>query len=289
MTNKKQKKLVKKAQTAEITEHLIYSRLSRLTKNKHNREIMKKISQDELRHYRFWVDQTGREEKPSRFKIFLYILISRLLGFTFGLRLMERGEDIAQTQYQKLSQNIPEVKEIINEELEHEQKLLDLLDEERLQYVGSVVLGLNDALVELTGAISGFTLALQDTKLIAMVSLITGISASLSMAGSEYLSTKTEENETKHPVKASLYTGVAYAGATFVLVLPFFLLLNPFLSLVWALVHAVLIISGFTFYISVAKNYSFRKRFLEMLAISMGVAALSFLIGLVVRQVAGIE
>ncbi|HZX09850.1 MAG TPA: VIT1/CCC1 transporter family protein [Acidobacteriota bacterium] len=208
---------------------------------------------------------------------------------TIGLRLMERGEDIAQDQYKKLSQNIPEVKEIINEELEHEQKLLDLLDEERLQYVGSVVLGLNDALVELTGAISGFTLALQDTKLIAIVSLITGISASLSMAGSEYLSTKTEEDETKHPVKASLYTGVAYAGATFVLVLPFFVLANPFLSLIWALVHAVLIISGFTFYISVAKNYSFRKRFFEMLSISMGVAVLSFVIGLVIRQFAGID
>jgi len=288
MTNKEQKKLVKKAQTAEITEHIIYSRLARLTKDKHNREIMEQISQDELKHYRFWKEQTGREKKPSRFKIFLYILISRLLGITFGLRLMERGEDIAQDQYKKLSQNIPEVKEIINEEIGHEEKLLELLDEERLQYVGSVVLGLNDALVELTGAISGFTLALQDTQLIAIVSLITGISASLSMAGSEYLSTKTEEDDTKHPVKASLYTGAAYAGATFVLVLPFFLLPNPFWSLGWTLAHAVLIISGFTFYISVAKNYSFRKRFLEMLAISMGVAALSFVIGLAVRHVAGI-
>jgi len=289
MTNKEQKKLVKKAQTAEITEHIIYSRLARLAKNKHNRDIMEQISQDELKHYRFWVDQTGRELKPSRFKISLYVLTSRLLGLTFGLRLMERGEDMAQTQYQKLSQNIPGVREIINEELEHEQKLLDLLDEERLRYVGSMVLGLNDALVELTGAISGFTLALQDTKLIAIVSLITGISASLSMAGSEYLSTKAEEDETKHPVKASTYTGVAYAGATFVLVFPFFILPNPFLSLVWTLAHAVIIISGFTFYVSVAKNYSFRKRFSEMLAISMGVAALSFVIGLAVRQVAGIS
>jgi len=289
MTKKEQKRLIQKAQTAEITEHIIYSRLARLTKNKHNREIMEQISQDELEHYHFWVDQTGREVKPNRFKIFFYILIARFLGLTFGLRLMERGEDIAQSQYQNLSQDIPEVKKIINEEINHEEELLDLLNEERLQYVGSVVLGLNDALVELTGAISGFTLALQDTQLIAIVSLITGISASLSMAGSEYLSTKTEEDEAKQPLKASLYTGVAYAGATFVLVLPFFVLSNPFLSLGWAIAHAVLIISGFTFYISVAKNYSFRKRFSEMLAISMGVAALSFVIGLLVREISGIS
>jgi VIT1/CCC1 family predicted Fe2+/Mn2+ transporter len=289
MTNKEEKRLIHRAQTAEITEHIIYSRLARLTKNEHNREVMEQISQDEWKHYQFWVEQTGREVKPNGFKNFFYILISRLLGLTFGLRLMEKGEDIAQSQYQKLIRKNPKVKEIIKEESEHEEKLLDMLNEERLQYIGSVVLGLNDALVELTGAISGFTLALQNSKLIAIVSLITGISASLSMAGSEYLSTKTEEDETKHPLKASLYTGVAYAGATFILVLPFFVLSNPFWSLLWALLNAVLIISGFTFYISVAKNYSFRRRFLEMLAISMGVAALSFMIGLLVRQLAGID
>jgi VIT1/CCC1 family predicted Fe2+/Mn2+ transporter len=47
--------------------------------------------------------------------------------------------------------------------------------------------------VELTGALSGLTLAFRNTRLIAMAGLITGIAASLSMAGSEYLATKSEE------------------------------------------------------------------------------------------------
>ena len=57
-----------------------------------------------------------------------------------------------------------------------------------------MVLGLNDALVEFTGALAGYTFALQNTLLVAMTGLITGVAASLSMATSEYLSTKSEEN-----------------------------------------------------------------------------------------------
>ena len=73
---------------------------------------------------------------------------------------------------------------------------------EPYRYTGSIVLGLNDALVELTGALAGLTLALQDTKLIALTGSITGIAAALSMGASEYLSTKSEDVD-RSPVKAS--------------------------------------------------------------------------------------
>src|SRR5574341_282925 len=106
----------------------------------------------------------------------------------------------------------------MREEDMHEQKLLAMLDEEHLHYVGSVVLGLNDALVELTGALAGLTLALQNTELIALTGLITGIAASLSMAASEYLSTRSEETE-KHPFRAAVYTGIAYIITVTLLIL----------------------------------------------------------------------
>ena len=103
---------------------------------------------------------------------------------------MERGEEKAQTTYGKISEFVPSAKEIVEDEDKHELELINMLDEERLRYVGSIVLGLNDALVELTGALAGLTFALQNTRLTAMAGLITGVAASLSMATSEYLSTK---------------------------------------------------------------------------------------------------
>lgn len=83
--------------------------------------------------------------------------------------------------------------EIQEDELKHEQKLLGMLDETVLRYLGSIVLGLNDALVELTGVLAGLTFGFQDSKMVAFSGLITGIAAAMSMAGSEYLSTVTEK------------------------------------------------------------------------------------------------
>ncbi len=124
---------------------------------------------------------------------------------------------------------IPAAKQVMDDEDAHEQQILALLDEEHLRYTGSMVLGLNDALVELTGALAGFTLALQDTRLIALTGSITGIAAALSMAASEYLSTKAE-GMGKDPLKAALYTGIAYILTVLLLIAPYLLFANYYLA-----------------------------------------------------------
>jgi VIT1/CCC1 family predicted Fe2+/Mn2+ transporter len=183
---------------------------------------------------------------------------------------------------------IPYAQQIKNEEEEHEHKLLDLLQEERLRYASSVVLGLNDALVELTGALAGLTFALQDTALMALAGLVTGISASLSMAASEYLSSREEAEEGKSAAKSSFYTGTAYIITVLLLVLPYLLMENVYSALAVMLAIALVIIFVFNYYISVAKDLNFRRRFGEMALLSMGVALLSFGIGWLLRQFIGI-
>ena len=159
-------------QRNEITEHHIYKRLAGIIKSSENRRILAKIADDELRHYHAWKTHTQQEVEPNRFQVWKYCWISRVFGFTFGIKLMERGEEGAQENYAELQETIPEAEAIARDENEHEEALLALLDEERLRYVGSIVLGLNDALVELTGALAGFTLALRDCRLIAMTGLL---------------------------------------------------------------------------------------------------------------------
>jgi VIT1/CCC1 family predicted Fe2+/Mn2+ transporter len=163
-----------------------------------------------------------------------------------------------------------------------------MIDEEKLRYVGSIVLGLNDALVEFTGALAGFTFALQSSRLVAVTGMIMGFAASLSMAASEYLSTKSESGG-KNPVKASVYTGSIYMLTVFLLVLPYLLFSNVYVSLAVTLLNAIIIIFMFTFYISVAKDLSFKNRFLEMASISLGVSALTFAIGYVMKTVFGVQ
>ncbi len=275
-------------QQTEITEHHIYKRLAKKINSPENAKIMEKIADDELRHYNSWKKYTNQDVEPRWFYVWFYYLISVIFGFTFGIKLMERGEESAQENYASISSAIPEATKFQHEEDVHEEQLIAMLDEERLRYAGSIVLGLNDALVELTGALAGLTLALQDVKLIALSGLITGIAASMSMAASEYLSTRSEDTS-KHPVRAAIYTGIAYIITVALLVLPYLLFENYILDLAITLTVAVLIIAVFNYYISVAKGESFRARFTEMAGLSLGVALFSFVIGYFIRQWLGIE
>jgi VIT1/CCC1 family predicted Fe2+/Mn2+ transporter len=276
-----------KAQRNEITEHFIYAKLAKSVKNRHNSEILRRISDDELDHYNFWKKYTGREVEPSRWNMWKYYVISRLFGLTFGVKLMENGEKKAQVNYDEISKTLPEARKLEKDEEEHENKLIGMINEEMLKYVGSIVLGLNDALVELTGALAGFTLALQNTTLVAITGMITGIAASLSMGASEYLSSKSEGGE-KDPLKSAVYTGIAYIFTVIFLIAPFLLVPQIYLALGVTLLNAVIVIFVFTFYISVAKDLDFKRRFAEMVAISLGVAALTYMIGFVINMYWGI-
>ena len=276
------------AQRNEITEHLIYSKLAASAKNSSIRDILNRISEDELRHYGVWREHTGVEVKPDMMKVQWYVIVARIFGVTFGVKLMEKGESGAQVSYGRLSGTIPEAEVIGEDEERHERELIGMIDEERLRYVSSIVLGLNDALVEFTGALAGFAFALQNSRLVAVTGLIMGFAATLSMAASEYLSTKSEGGG-KNPLKASAYTGVVYMLTVMILVLPFLLIANVYASLGLTLLSAVLVIAVFTYYVSVAKDQSFKHKFFEMTAISLGVAALTFTLGYVVKATLGIS
>ncbi|MFW6125982.1 MAG: VIT1/CCC1 transporter family protein [Chloroflexota bacterium] len=276
------------AQRNEITEYHIYEKLARLIRDRHNSDVLARISRQELAHYDFWRGYTGVDVKPARRKIWKYTTLARLLGLTFAIKLMERGEEEAQVSYDALSKAIPAATAVLKDEDEHETELVNMLDEERLKYVGSIVLGLNDALVELTGALAGLTLALQNARLIATAGLITGLAASLSMAASEYLSRKSEENG-QSPTKSAIYTGTAYVLTVMFLIFPFLLFTNVYFSLGFTIFNAVLVILVFNYYVSVSRDISFKARFSEMTAISLGIATISFGIGFIVRSVLGVE
>ena len=277
-----------KFQKSERTEALVYLYLAQQSKSKKNKEILNQIAADELRHAKFWKEAVGGKEiKECKYRAHWWSLISRVFGITFGLRLMERGEESVQKIYMGISKSVPGVDQVIADEEEHEQKLIGLLNEKKLEHIGSIVLGLNDALVELTGALAGFSFAIQNTKVIALLGIITGVAATLSMAASEYLSNRAEGNS--DAFTASLYTGIAYLVTVILLVIPYFIFENYLHALGTMLATVVIIIAVFTFYLSVAKNEKFWARFNEMALISIGVAALSFGIGVAARLWLGLE
>ena len=274
-------------QKNEITEHYIYKKLSVKVTGLKNRRILFQIADDEMRHYNVWKTYTNKDVKPGRIKVWFYTLVSLLFGFTFGIKLMENAERRAHDVYSHIPDSIKEINGIIRDEEEHEQALLALLDEDRLKYTGSIVLGLNDALVELMGVLAGLSFALQNTTLVALTAAITGVAAALSMAASGYLSTKSEPGG-KNPFVAALYTGMAYIVTVLLLITPFVIFKDIYLCLGLAFFTAVIIIGFFNYYISVVRDLPFKSRFLEMIGLSFTVAALSFLAGYAIRFAFGV-
>jgi VIT1/CCC1 family predicted Fe2+/Mn2+ transporter len=236
---------------------------------------------------------TGEEVKADRAKVTRQIVLARLFGFTFSVKMMEATEQDAAAEYRNLG-----LHDIAEEEEAHEQNMIGMLDEERLRYSGSVVLGMSDALVELTGALAGLTFALQDLNLVALAGLITGIAAAFSMGASEYLSSRAEK-KAESAVKAAFFTWISYLLTVLLLVAPFLIFqadspefhgLGPHVqALMCTFAAGLLIVALFNFYLSVIEEVSFRSRFLEMAGILGVVSLISYGIGIALRGALGVD
>ncbi len=269
-------------QKSEITEHYIYKNLAGRVRGLKSRRILSQIADDEMRHYNVWKTYTRRDVDPNRIRVWFFTFISTLFGFTFGIKLMENSEKRAHLLYSRFPGSFKEVNGIIRDEEEHEQALQMIFDEERLQYIGSVVFSLNNALVELMGVLAGLSFALQNSRAVALTASITGVAAALSMGASSYLAT-TSVPEGKNPLFAAFSTGFAYILTVLLLIAPYFIFNDLVRSFGASLFVAIVIIGLFNYYISVVRQLSFKSRFLEMVALCSSVAALSFLAGYLIR------
>ncbi len=278
-----------KQQQSEINDHTIYKTLASYQENEKNREIFEKIAKDEKAHYEFWVRITNRQIKAQKLVVWWYIFLVKIFGTSFALKSLEKRESGAEEFYKELFEIYPESKKIYKQEVQHEFELIDMLNDKKLLYAGAIVLGMNDALVELTGTLSGIALAFDKSLTVGLTGLIMGIAASLSMAGSAYFEAKENPSEDINPLVYSLYTGVSYISTTAILVVPFFIFETMTYSLIMMFSSAFLAIISYNFYISVAKDLSFSKRVIQMSAITFGVALISFGIGYVVKYYFGIE
>jgi len=277
----------------EATEAEVYRRLAKMQKNPVNKSILEGIALEEERHEAVIAKMTGEEVKADRGKVARQIVLARLFGFTFSVKMMEATERDAASEYRELG-----LHEIAEEEEAHEENMIGMLDEERLRYSGSVVLGMSDALVELTGALAGLTFALQDLSLVALAGLVTGIAAAFSMGASEYLSSRTEK-KSESPVKAAFFTWISYLLTVLMLVAPFLIFqadspefhgLGPHVqALICTFAIGLLIVAFFNFYLSVIEEASFKSRFLEMAGILGVVSMISYGIGIALRGALGVE
>lgn len=285
----------------ELLDHLAYGALARRQRDAANKSLLHGFADQERVHSEFWARLAGdrlADVKVPRARLFGLLLLSRLLGFAFAIRQLERGEEETVARYEKmLSAGVLDegaaarLREILEEERSHERAVESRLSDERVAYLGSAVLGLNDALIELTGGLTGLVSSIGDPLVIGFSGLVVGLAASMSMAASNFLSvgfSGNAEGDRPRPMKAALYTGVAYLIVVLVLVAPFFVAERRIaLAAMWTV--AVAIIAGFSYYSSVVLEASFRRLFLQMLLLGLGIAVITFAIGRTISGIFGIS
>ena len=259
----------------------VYRRLAELEKDPVRRQTLVRIMHDERRHCAILKRRTGREMAPDPKRVFWYVWIMRVLGPAFVVRQMELCEKGTEASYSLYAER-EEFIRIASEEKRHGEDLTNLAGGMRLSYMSSVVLSVGDAL-------AGFTLALNEPRLAALTGSITGVAAALSMAASEYLSTKSDATGEKHPLRAALCTGTAYLVTVAILIIPYLLFSNAVMALSVMLLAALTVIALFNYYYAVVRSESFRQRFFEMALLSFGIAGISFLIGYGLKYFTGIE
>lgn len=284
-----EKKQALKQLQDEINDFTIYTLLVNNETDPKNKKILQKIANEEKRHYEFCKKITGEERSANLFAVFFYVILVKIFGTSFALKFMESRELGAEEFYKKAIDEYPEAEEIYIEETKHETELINMLKDKKLIHAGAIVLGMNDALVELTGTLSGIAFAFDKALTVGLTGLIMGIAASLSMAGSAYLESKENPDEDIEPLTYSLYTGIAYVLTTILLIAPFFVFSDMLVAVSMMFLGALSAIILYNFYISVAKTLPLLPRVLQMCAITFGVAIISFGIGFLVKYYFGLD
>jgi VIT1/CCC1 family predicted Fe2+/Mn2+ transporter len=267
----------------EYIAHKIYSTLARnpLLPRSY-RDIFKKTSREEYEHYLFWKQHSKNcVVKNLWIKTLLYNVLALLFGVTFVLKLLERSESKAISEYSNIGESaripLSDLKTIIEEELIHENTFMSSISESRVKYLGSIALGISDALVELTGIYAGSLGAFANPLVSGLTGLLAGLSASISMTIASYMQAKSSHLE--KPQIAALFTGLAYVTVTLLLSLPYFLLTSLLGAFTSMILIAVAISIYMAIYTAVLGEKSFKREIIETTGLLLGVSALLYIIG----------
>ncbi len=280
----------------EYRDHRIYADLAAHETVPEFKRVLLELATHELEHYAFWIKLAqGDPSSVHEPALWPFRLMRRILGLTFTARYLERQEGKGKARYMEFHHDTTDaalrkkIEAFMRDEEEHEGRLIAHIKEDRVAFLSNIVLGLNDGLIELTGALVGFSFAFTDHLAVALAGSITGISASLSMAASAYMQARHEPERIKHAAKSGIYTGIAYIIVVSLLVAPFLILKSIFAALGAMSIVIALIIGATSYYTAVLFEHDFGRQARTMFLFSIGVAAVAYLIGSLFRRLTGTE
>ncbi|MEZ0319455.1 MAG: VIT1/CCC1 family protein [Pyrobaculum sp.] len=285
--------VAREAALDEYKDYLVYRLLARVERNASRRAVLSALAEEELSHFRFW-SRFVSVSPPWWFRLYAWALafFRLLMGATFVAKFLERGEADAVRRYKSVEpllsgSDAEELRRIIEDEERHEQALIAQLDETIVKYMGALVLGLADAIIEITGAHAGALGTTNSTVVAGVIGLIVGIGASIAMSSASFLQTKHEVG--RSPVVAALVTGVGYMVAVVLMSLPYFLTHDIYHAFAASIAVGVVLTFVLTFQAAVYADRDFKFEFLQTVGLLLGTALLTYFVGVWLGSLFGIE
>jgi VIT1/CCC1 family predicted Fe2+/Mn2+ transporter len=277
----------------EYLDFTLYDRLSkRVRGNSSFSDALEQLSGTEKRHFEFWRKYVPEgEPKYSRAKLLLVLFLYRVFGITFAVRYLERHESQTIKEYKSVESLVPaedraEFDAVIRDEEKHEKEFSGRVETASVRYIAFVILGLADALVEVSGIHAG-SLGIYDvTEIAGLAGIVAGGAASIAMASAAFAQAK--QGFQGSASRSAVYTGVFYFVAAVSLATPYFLTQNMIDALTSSLAVAIIMLAVVTYYSCVISGKPFARDFAEILAILLGATVALFLFGTFIRVETGI-
>lgn len=248
-----------------------------------------------------------------RIKLSIMMLVCRLFGSTAVHLVLEAIEVHGVRKYLAIwreyqSQPLGEaLRGILMDEFKHEDVLVTALTERKInaEKIRNIFLGLNDGLVEILGAVSGFFGAFGSATTVLIAASTTAVAGALSMAAGAFLALNSEkevkttevakkvflgeESETvpmeESPMASALVVGAAYITGALVPVLPVLIGAEDALFSVITAGLMVILVSTILSFLS---GMDIKRRIVLNLVIITVAVSVSYAIGIVAKNYWGI-
>jgi VIT1/CCC1 family predicted Fe2+/Mn2+ transporter len=282
------------------------------------RAILDELIPVETRHLKFWQDffdlHLERLNLARRLKLAVIVAACRLLGPSVIHLALEAIEVYGVRKYLKVwtaysdSPLGPAVRSVLVDEFKHEDTLVTGDAERRLnpERVRNIFLGLNDGLVEILGAVSGFFAAFGNSIAVLVAGLMVAVAGALSMAAGAWVATSSEAEvratevgrrrflgesagaaeAAEGPLASAFVVGLSYLAGALVPVLP---VLGGARTLLPSLLSAGSLIIIVSMILAFLSGMDITRRVVTNLVIIAAAVGVTFTIGLVTKLVWGVS
>jgi VIT1/CCC1 family predicted Fe2+/Mn2+ transporter len=282
------------------------------------RDILDQLIVVETQHVAYWqrffaLEKLNRLDLGRRLKLHVLEAVCRLLGAGAIQVVLEAIEVHGVRKYLRVWKQFRDhalggaVRGILEDEFKHEDMLVTGAAERRINpdTVRNVFLGLNDGLVEILGAVSGFFAAFGKPIAVLAAGLTVAVAGALSMAAGAYVATSSEaevratEEERRRflgeavadgasgsPLASALVVGVGYIAGALVPVLPVAFGARSMLPTVLAAGLVIVAVSAIVAFLS---GMDVRRRIAVNVAITGVAVVVTYGIGLAAKAVLGIS